>query len=120
MIIFFKFAKQTFKPIFMKLTKKVVMTKPGILHYTPQLNKALYCRYCLILAFMLGLCTISFAQKAKVTITGMVYDKNFRTPLLGGMVYLHDDSGCIIDSCEIGKTSLWSQQKRDFVKQPDW
>lgn len=53
------------------------MTKPGILHYTPQLNKALYCRYCLILAFMLGLCTISFAQKAKVTITGMVYDKIF-------------------------------------------
>lgn len=106
--------------MFMKLTKKGIKTKPGILHYTPQSNKALYCRFCLILAFMLGLCTISFAQKAKVTITGMVYDKNFRTPLLGGMVYLHDDSGCIIDSCEIGKTSLWSQQKRDFVKQPDW
>ena len=52
MINFFKFAKQILKPIFMKLTKKDVMTKPGILHYTPQLNKALYCRYCLILAFM--------------------------------------------------------------------
>ena len=34
----------------MKLTKKDVMTKPGILHYTPQLNKALYCRYCLMMA----------------------------------------------------------------------
>lgn len=60
MINFFKFAKQILKPIFMKLTKKDVMTKPEILHYTPQSNKALCCRFCLILAFMLGLCTISF------------------------------------------------------------
>lgn len=35
MINFFKFAKQILKPIFMKLTKKDVMTKPEILHYTP-------------------------------------------------------------------------------------
>ena len=69
--------EQILKPIFMKLTKKDIKTKPGILHYTPQSNKALCCRFCLMLAFMLGLCTISFAQKAKVTITGMVYDKKF-------------------------------------------
>ena len=61
-------------------------------------------RCILVTVFLLLLCCVSngaYAQKY-VEIEGYVYDKTFRTGLVGGMAYLHDDGDVVVDSCEIG------------------
>ena len=53
---------------------------------------------------MLLTCSIysgAYAQKY-IEIEGYVYNKTFRTGLIGGKAYLHDNNDDIVDSCEIG------------------
>ena len=53
-------------------------------------------------------------------IEGMVYDKNFNTGLIGGMTYLHDENGNVVDSCTIGQTRVWSNELQKGIVQPNW
>lgn len=83
------------------------------------LNRKWLSRFCLLL-FTFLLCAASFAQDKRFFIRGGVFDKNFRTPLVGGMAFLHDVNGNVIDSCTIDQERLWSNEQKEFIKQPIW
>lgn len=72
----------------------------------------------LLLLFLTSLSTSTFAQYDKVSISGTVKSKDWKTGLIGAKICLIDAMGTVIDSTETGKQKRYNNVTKEYTAVP--